>query len=145
MQDLKVKPFLKWAGGKNQLLADIRLKYPNQVDTYCEPFVGGGAVLLDILSLKKPKTILINDINKELINTYIQVQNDVDNLIIELSNLQEKYWKLSIDEKKEFYLSKRKIFNQLKFTDGNSFEKAILFIFLNKTCFNGLYRVNRKG
>ena len=103
------------------------------------------AVLLDILSLKKPKTILINDINKELINTYIQVQNDVDNLIIELSNLQEKYWKLSIDEKKEFYLSKRKIFNQLKFTDGNSFEKAILFIFLNKTCFNGLYRVNRKG
>lgn len=145
MQDLKVKPFLKWAGGKNQLLADIRLKYPNQVDTYCEPFVGGGAVLLDILSLKKPKTILINDINKELINTYIQVQNDVDNLIIELSNLQDKYWKLSTDEKKEFYLSKRKIFNQLKFTDGNSFEKAILFIFLNKTCFNGLYRVNKKG
>lgn len=66
MQDLKVKPFLKWAGEKNQLLADIRLKYPNQVDTYCEPFVDGGAVLLDILSLKKPKTILINDINNGL-------------------------------------------------------------------------------
>lgn len=145
MQDLKVKPFLKWAGGKSQLLTDIRLKYPNQVDTYCEPFVGGGAILFDILSSKKPKTVLINDINKELINTYIQVQNNVDNLIIELSNLQEKYWKLSTDEKKEFYLSKREQFNQLKFTNGNNLEKAILFIFLNKTCFNGLYRVNQKG
>ena len=70
------------------------------------------AVLLDILSLKKPKTILINDINKELINTYIQVQNDVDNLIIELSNLQEKYWKLSIDEKKNsIYLKERYLIN----------------------------------
>lgn len=100
MQDLKIKPFLKWAVGKSQLLTDIRLKYPSQVDTYCEPFVGGGAVLFDILYLKKPKTVLINDINKDLINTYIQVQNNVDNLIIELSNFQEKYWKLSTDEKK---------------------------------------------
>lgn len=145
MQDLKVKPFLKWVGGKSQLLTDIRLKYPNEINSYCEPFVGGGAILFDILSLKKPKTVLINDINKELINTYIQVQSNVDNLIVGLSNLQEKYWKLSTDEKKEFYLSKRERFNQLKFVNRNNLEKAILFIFLNKTCFNGLYRVNKKG
>nr|MDE6005010.1 DNA adenine methylase [Oscillospiraceae bacterium] len=70
MRETKIKPFLKWAGGKSQLLADIRLKYPDKITSYCEPFVGGGAVLFDILSLKKPKFILINDINSELINTY---------------------------------------------------------------------------
>lgn len=145
MQNLQVKPFLKWAGGKSQLLGDIQRKYPNTIDTYCEPFVGGGAVLFDILTSKKPRKVLINDINSELINTYIQVQNNVDNLIIELSKIQGEYWELSTNEKKEFYLFKREKFNQLKFADENELEKAVLFIFLNKTCFNGLYRVNKKG
>lgn len=145
MDNLQVKPFLKWAGGKSQLLTDIRLKYPEKIDSYCEPFVGGGAVLFDVLSLKKPKSVLINDVNNELINVYIQVQNNVNNLIEELSVIQEKYWELSTEERKKFYLSKREQFNQLKFVDGCELEKAVLFIFLNKTCFNGLYRVNKKG
>lgn len=69
------KPFVKWAGGKSQLLSEIRKKYPQQVNKYCEPFVGGGAVLFDILQKFQPKEVLINDINKELINTYLQVKN----------------------------------------------------------------------
>lgn len=145
MENLKIKPFLKWAGGKSQLLTNIRLKYPKQITSYCEPFVGGGAVLFDILSLKKPKFILINDINYELINVYSQVQGNVKNLICELANIQEKYWRFSHDERKEYYYSKRERFNQLKNKTGNELEQAVLFIFLNKTCFNGLYRVNKQG
>ncbi len=145
MKDLKVKPFLKWAGGKSQLLEYIRLKYPNQIDCYCEPFVGGGAVLFDILSLKKPKTVLINDINPELMNTYMQIQINVDNIIKELSEIQKMYWLCSEDAKREFYCTARETFNQLKTIPDRNLEKAVLFIFLNRTCFNGLYRVNKKG
>lgn len=145
MSDIKVKPFLKWAGGKSQLLEDIRLKYPSRINRYCEPFVGGGAVLFDILSLKKPKTVLMNDINSELINTYIQVQTNVDNLIKELSEIQKMYWLLSEDARREFYCKARETFNQLKKMPDRELEKAVLFIFLNRTCFNGLYRVNKKG
>ena len=66
-----VKPFIKWAGGKSQLLEEIRKKYPAKIERYCEPFVGGGAVLLDVLANFQPKEVLINDINPELTNTYI--------------------------------------------------------------------------
>ena len=145
MKDLKVKPFLKWAGGKSQLLEYIRLKYPNQIDCYCEPFVGGGAVLFDILVLKQPKFILINDSNRELINTYQQVQKNSENLIAELASIQENYWQFSQEERKEYYYLKRQRFNQLKNKTGHALEKAVLFIFLNKTCFNGLYRVNQQN
>lgn len=69
------KPFVKWVGGKSQLLEEIRKKYPLQIEKYCEPFVGGGAVLFDVLQKFQPKEVLINDINKELINTYFQVKN----------------------------------------------------------------------
>lgn len=140
-----MKPFLKWAGGKSQLLEYIRLKYPNQIDCYCEPFVGGGAVLFDILVLKQPKFILINDSNRELINTYQQVQKNSENLIAELASIQENYWQFSQEERKEYYYLKRQRFNQLKNKTGHALEKAVLFIFLNKTCFNGLYRVNQQN
>ena len=69
------KPFVKWVGGKSQLLEEIRKKYPLQIEKYCEPFVGGGAVLFDVLQKFQPKEVLINDINKELINTYFQAKN----------------------------------------------------------------------
>ena len=82
-----VKPFVKWAGGKSQLLNTIREKYPEKIDKYCEPFVGGGAVLLDVLANCKPKEVLINDINAELANTYSQIKNSVDELIEELSEM----------------------------------------------------------
>ena len=78
------KPFIKWVGGKTQLLEEIRKKYPSQIEKYCEPFVGGGAVLFDVLNKFQPKRVLINDINKELINTYSQIKNNCEEMILQL-------------------------------------------------------------
>lgn len=141
------KPFVKWAGGKTQLLSELRRKYPERIEKYCEPFVGGGAVLFDVLSNYKPQEVLINDINAELINTYRQIKENCEPLISQLSDLQEQYKSLSEEERKALFFSKRDRFNSLKI-NGNeveNLEKAALFIFINKTCFNGLYRVNSKG
>lgn len=91
MKYTTVKPFVKWAGEKSQLLNEIRAKYPETIDKYCEPFVGGGAVLLDVLANCHPKEVLINDINAELVNTYMQIKNNVDELIILLSDMQENF------------------------------------------------------
>lgn len=147
MKYLTVKPFVKWAGGKSQLLNDIRAKYPEKIYKYCEPFVGGGAVLLDILANYHPKEVLINDINAELVNTYLQIKNNVDDLIGILSEMQVKYWEKSDSDRKLMYLAERERFNDIKVNTNDELNlgKATSFIFLNKTCFNGLYRVNRKG
>ena len=147
MKHITVKPFVKWAGGKSQLLNDIQAKYPEKIDKYCEPFVGGGAVLLDILANYHPKEVLINDINAELVNTYFQIKNSPNELIEKLNSMQNCFWNKNNDERKVMYLSKRERFNDLKVKGDEqvNIEKAALFIFLNKTCFNGLYRVNRKG
>ena len=141
------KPFIKWVGGKSQLLEEIRKKYPQKIEKYCEPFVGGGAVLFDILQKFQPKEVLINDINKELINTYLQVKNHCEELINQLNELQTQYKKLGQEDRKVLFYEKRTRYNALK-VNGDELEhleKATLFIFLNKTCFNGLYRVNSKG
>lgn len=141
------KPFVKWVGGKSQLLPEISKKYPLHIEKYCEPFVGGGAVLFDVLQEYHPQEVLINDINKELINTYLQVKNNCENLINNLHDLQEIYLNLSQENRKKIFYEKRNLYNNLK-VNGNeeeNLEKAVLFIFLNKTCFNGLYRVNSKG
>lgn len=141
-----VKPFIKWAGGKSQLLNEIRARYPETIEKYCEPFVGGGAVLLDVLANFQPKEVLINDINGELVNTYIQIKNNVDELIYLLSDMQDSFWAKSDDERRVMYLAKREHFNDLKVSnEQDNLKKAALFIFLNKTCFNGLYRVNSRG
>lgn len=142
-----VKPFIKWAGGKSQLLNDIRAKYPEKIDKYCEPFVGGGAVLLDFLANYQPKEVLINDINAELVNTYSQIKDNVDELLEMLSEMQDSFWAKNDADRKVMYIAKRERFNDLKVNGDEhiNLEKAALFIFLNKTCFNGLYRVNRKG
>lgn len=147
MKYITVKPFVKWAGGKSQLLNEIRARYPEKIDKYCEPFVGGGAVLLDVLANCNPKEVLINDINGELVNTYSQIKKNVDKLIKMLSEMQESFWSKNDVERKEMYTSKRDRFNDIKVNGDEkiNLEKAALFIFLNKTCFNGLYRVNRKG
>lgn len=149
--DITVKPFLKWAGGKGQLIKEIEPYYPfdklKGVSKYAEPFVGGGAVLFDILSKYDLGEVYISDINEELINTYCIIRDDVEELIKFLSNYQEAYLPLDIEQRKEYYLKKRDRFNDMKI-NGNkltNIEKASLMIFLNKTCFNGLYRVNRKG
>lgn len=145
MNYVTVKPFVKWAGGKSQLLEKIRTKYPKNIEKYCEPFLGGGAVLFDILINFHPQEVLVNDINRELINTYRQIQKEPDKLISILLELQSIFWDANLSERKLIYMQKREEFNTLKIDTGKNTEKAALFIFLNKTCFNGLYRVNSKG
>lgn len=144
------KPFLKWAGGKSQLLREIARCYPFadfHITKYAEPFAGGGAVLFDILSKFDLDEVYIGDINAELINTYCTIRNNVEELIGLLSKYQEEYIPVDKEERKIFYLKKRDRFNDLKVNGDKTvgIEKAALMIFLNKTCFNGLYRVNKKG
>jgi len=146
-----VKPFIKWAGGKGQLLADIRKTYPTElgksIKKYAEPFVGGGAVLFDILSSYDLEAVYISDINAELVNTYRIIRDNVSGLIEMLSGLQSAYLPMDDEARKVFYYEKRERFNKLK-VNGDSavnLESASIFIFLNRTCFNGLYRVNRKN
>lgn len=144
-----VKPFLKWAGGKGQLLKKIECYYPfnDMITKYAEPFVGGGAVLFDILSRYNLSEIYISDINAELINTYCLIRDEIDSLISLLSLYQTEYSPLDTGARKAYYMDKRDQFNDLKINSNETenIEKAALMIFLNKTCFNGLYRVNRKG
>lgn len=144
-----VKPFLKWAGGKGQLLSEIEKYYPfetGKVTKYAEPFVGGGAVLFDILSKYDLEEVYISDINAELINTYSIIRDDVDALTEMLYAMQSDFIPSDTDNRKVYYLKKRERFNELKVNgDENiNIEKAALMIFLNKTCFNGLFRVNKK-
>lgn len=145
-----VKPFLKWAGGKGQLLKEIEEYYPfenSKITKYAEPFIGGGAVLFDILSKYDLEEIYISDINSELINTYRVIRDNVDKTIELLTKYQSEYIPCDKEERKCYYMAKRLRFNNLKINgnDDVNIEKAALMIFLNKTCFNGLYRVNKKG
>ena len=145
-----VKPFLKWAGGKGQLIKEIEQYYPfenGKKTQEAEPFVGGGAVLFDILSRYDLKEVYISDINAELINTYRMIRDDIDALIEMLYAMQSDFIPLDTDNRKAYYMQKRERFNDLKINgDENiNIEKAALMIFLNKTCFNGLFRVNKKG
>lgn len=144
------KPFLKWAGGKSQLLKEIEKYYPfdsGEITKYAEPFVGGGAVLFDVLNRFSPEKVYISDINAELINTYLVIRDNVLELIGLLSTFQTEYLALDTEYRKEYFLNKRERFNFLKIDtiSHKNVEKAALLIFLNKTCFNGLYRVNKKG
>lgn len=145
-----VKPFVKWAGGKGQLIHEIKHYYPfesGKVSKYAEPFVGGGAVLFDILSKYNLEEVYISDINSELINTYRIIRDDIDALVAMLYTMQNDFVPLDTDSRKAYYMEKRVRFNDLK-VNGNeniNIEKAALMIFLNKTCFNGLFRVNKKG
>jgi len=144
-----VKPFLKWAGGKAQILNNIKMKYPKglgkSIVKYAEPFVGGGAVLFDVLSNYEVSDIYISDINRELIITYKTICNKIDVLTSHLKYLEKEYLSVTGDERKELYYHYRTRFNSLKVMQDESPEIAALFIALNRTCFNGLYRVNSKG
>ena len=150
MEEKAVKPFFKWAGGKCQLLNEIKQYYPlldTHITKYIEPFVGGGAVLFDILNNFNIKDIYINDINEELINAYRVIKENVNELIDILKLYQSEYTPLNTEKRKFYYTEKRKRFNELKIKKNKkeNIEKAALMIFLNKTCFNGLYRVNKSG
>jgi DNA adenine methylase len=147
IQSSKAKPFVKWAGGKTQLLSQLEQSLPerfcHESFTYVEPFVGGGAMLFYLLQ-KYPniQKAIINDINQDLITTYKVVKKKPHELIAELHILENEYKSLGTDERKQYFLTKRELFNQ---KDSDETLTAALFIFLNRTCFNGLYRVNSKG
>ena len=132
-----MKPVIKWAGGKTQLLPYIREMMPKSYNHYFEPFAGGLAVLLDL----KPENATINDINTELVNLYKQLKVSYGVIIYELEQMDEAHE--SAEDAKEYYYSIRELFNQKLGT--NTPEQAARLIFLNKHCFNGLYRVNAKG
>ena len=133
-----MKPIIKWVGGKTQLLPQIKERLPEQFNTYYEPFLGGAAVLLDL----NPTKAVVNDINPELINMYRQIQTFEDRLVWELDHL-DTHHEFYADDPKAFYYIVRDEFNRNLGT--NTPEQAARFIYLNKHCFNGLYRVNKKG
>ena len=142
------KPFLKWAGGKGQLLDTFEKMFPQEliegkIKTYIEPFVGGGAVLFHILQNYKIEKAYINDINKELINCYRCIKADVEEVIKPLSILENEY--LSSEDRAKYFYNVRNRYNQIHLNGHYDYEKCADFIFLNHTCFNGLYRVNKEG
>ena len=142
------KPFLKWAGGKGQLLDTFDKMFPQElikgkIKTYIEPFVGGGAVLFHILQNYKIEKAYINDINKELINCYFCIKADVEEVIKPLSILENEY--LSSEDRAKYFYDVRERYNQIHLNGHYDYEKCADFIFLNHTCFNGLYRVNKEG
>lgn len=143
------KPFIKWAGGKRQLLPEIRKKYNdeklNKCTKYCEPFLGGGAVFFDIIKEKKFEKVLLNDLTEELMIVYTCIKENMELLIEKLEILENEYIDKDLEEKKEIFYKKREIYNSLLRNNDNKLEIASLFIFLNRTCFNGLYRVNSYG
>lgn len=143
------KPFIKWAGGKSQLLPELSKFYPKllgkEIRKYAEPFIGGGAVFFDILNTFELNEIYISDVNAALIQTYIAIRDDVGTLISLLNMYQNEFIPLDAANRKNYFYKKRELYNQYILSNNINTELASLFIFLNKTCFNGLYRVNSKG
>lgn len=149
----KAKPFLKWAGGKTQLLPDIEARLPfelgvGKIKRYVEPFIGGGAAFFHLTQFYRFEEIVISDINLELLIVYKTVKEDVEGLIEQLNRIKKRF--LFGDDREKFYYEQRESFNQnVKETDFKHFRsgwtaRAAQFIFLNHTCFNGLYRTNSK-
>lgn len=148
------KPVLKWAGGKGQLLSQINQHLPVKlqlgvITTYIEPFFGGGAVFFDLINTYHFERVFLFDINPELIILYSVIKNNVEQLIIELRKIQEEYY--SVTNQKEYYYNIRTEYNMLdKNINANQYSlsfirRSALTIFLNRTCFNGLFRVNSKN
>lgn len=145
----KSKPFIKWVGGKGQLIEQLDVQLPADFDTwnnatYIEPFVGGGAMLFHMLQ-KYPniKHAVINDINQDLTTCYKTVRDHVEELISALKDMQDTYLHVKdSDARKEIFLAARDRYNEKNLAP---IENTTLFFFLNRTCFNGLYRVNKKG
>lgn len=135
--NVKVAPFLKWAGGKRQLLNQIKERMPKEYNDYYEPFIGGGAVLFEL----QPEKATINDINISLINVYRQVKDNTEEFIELVKKLDSEMW----EDGKGYYLDIREKYNDKLLKKEYDLELATLFTFMNKHCFNGLYRVNKKG
>ena len=129
MTNSSVAPFVKWAGGKRQLIPQIRERMPEKYNNYYEPFVGGGAVLFEL----QPANALINDINKALINTYNIICNEADAFLEAVNRLDEEMW----EDGKKYYYSVREHYNDKLMKSEYDVELAALFVFINKHCFNG--------
>jgi len=137
---LNAKPFIKWVGGKRQLIPELLKHIPKEFNNYFEPFVGGGALFFELynLGILKNKQIYLFDINEELINAYKIIRDYPNELIEKLKEFKAKH-------NKEFYYQIRELDRSEEYRNLNNITKAARFIYLNKTCFNGLYRVNKKG
>ncbi|MDA0815172.1 MAG: DNA adenine methylase [Chloroflexi bacterium] len=135
------RPFLKWAGGKSQILDPLIARSPHEFGAYHEPFVGGGAMFFGLLagSTAAPDRVVLNDLNEDLVTTYRIVRDEVEALVEALHRLAGGYLMGGAEVRSAFYYEQR-----ARIPDGDV-DRAARFIFLNKTCFNGLYRVNRQG
>jgi len=133
---VEAQPFLKWAGGKSQLLEQFEPFFPQSISSYCEPFLGGGAVFFHLKARFPKMRVVLCDNNSELINCYLVVRDQVQELMARLNEHREQFR----TQAKPYYYEVRA---QLK--AGDQVERAARMIFLNKTCYNGLYRVNTKG
>ncbi len=134
----KAKPFLKWVGGKKKIIPQIKQYIPKSYCQYFEPFIGGGALFFDL----EPKKAYINDINKILISAYKNIKNHPHEIINKLEDLQKTFYEKNNEERKTYFYEIRDVFNN---TEYDSFLKTSYIIFLNKTCYNGMYRENLKG
>ena len=146
--NIELKPFVKWVGGKSQLVSELEKKIPakgNGLIKYAEPMVGGGALFFSVIGKYNFEEYYISDTNAELINAYKVVRDNVEELITRLSEMQLAFLPMDENGRKYHYYTARERFNNLALNEQTAVEKAALFIFLNKTCFNGLYRVNRHG
>lgn len=147
-ESYRARPFVKWVGGKGQLLPQLKTALPSELYrnefTYIEPFVGGGAMLFFMLqNFPNIQRVVINDINEKLIEAYRSIKKHPETLIGLLKRLEKDYSCIPTEEgRKECYLAMRKAFNEEPL---NGIEKSALLIFLNRTCYNGLYRENSKG
>lgn len=142
MSNPNVAPFVKWAGGKRQLLPQIKERMPEKYNHYFEPFVGGGAVLFGLT----PDNARINDINKALINTYVQICNEPHPFLEAVYELDGKLQEQKTEAlMREYYYFLREHYNDKLMKSEYDVEMAALFVFINKHCFNGLYRVNARG
>ncbi len=149
---MNVKPFIKWVGGKTQLMSEINNRLPdniNSIDKYVELFLGGGSVLFNMINNYNFKEIHVNDINPNLMNVYLIIKHKVEDIINWLRVIDAEYKQLTIEQRNTYYYIKRERYNELCKLDLSldiiNIERAAIFIFLNKTCFNGLYRVNKQG
>lgn len=149
LKHIKAKPFIKWVGGKGQLISTLEKFLPKQLAnledvTYIEPFIGGGAMLFYILqNYSNIKRAVINDLNPDLIKAYKTIKTKPELLIQSLYRIEQEYLRIiNEQDRKSFYLERREEFNKKNMSEVDN---TTLFIFLNRTCFNGLYRVNSKG
>lgn len=146
MKDSKklAQPFFKWVGGKRQIADIILDEFPGEIENYYEPFVGGGAMLFRVLQeYPNLDRVWINDSNPDVVWTYSYVRDTIDKLIDSLKEIEKEY--NSSEDKQGFYYKRRTEFNELIREDNHNLRRTVLFLFLNKTCFNGMYRVNRHG